>query len=166
MVCERSGDCKLQELAYFYGIRENRFFRRAEVCENRQQPPCRARYEKCIMCGQWLRICDEIQGVGAIDFCYRGMKTGKISAHSRRTLNCEFSAVRSGVRQGAGCRERCGRIRGGKTSERWKQSVHTAGAGSTDPPYPEKRDRQDLFTADCHLTKAGSAQKQFPDTNL
>ncbi len=25
MVCERAGDCKLQELAYFYGIRENRF---------------------------------------------------------------------------------------------------------------------------------------------
>jgi len=25
MVCEKAGDCTLQELAYFYGIRENRF---------------------------------------------------------------------------------------------------------------------------------------------
>ena len=25
MICEKAGDCTLQELAYFYGIRENRF---------------------------------------------------------------------------------------------------------------------------------------------
>jgi len=26
MVCEKAGDCTLQELAYFYGLRENRFW--------------------------------------------------------------------------------------------------------------------------------------------
>jgi len=90
MVCERSGDCKLQELAYFYGIRENRFMGERKVYTKKDNNPFVERdMEKCILCGQCVRICDEIQGVGAIDFAYRGFKT-KISPPYENDLNCEF----------------------------------------------------------------------------
>jgi NADH dehydrogenase/NADH:ubiquinone oxidoreductase subunit G len=90
MVCERSGDCKLQELAYFYGIRENRFSgERRRYAKTDNNPFVARDMEKCIMCGQCVRICDEIQGVGAIDFCYRGMKT-KICPPFEKDLDCEF----------------------------------------------------------------------------
>ncbi len=90
MVCERSGDCKLQELAYFYGLREIRFRGARRVYARRDGNPfVKREMEKCIMCGQCVRICDEVQGVGAIDFAYRGFKT-KISPPYERDLNCEF----------------------------------------------------------------------------
>lgn len=90
MVCERSGDCKLQELAYFYGIRGNRFTGERRIYTKKDNNPFVEReMEKCILCGQCVRICDEIQGVGAIDFSYRGMKT-KITPPFERDLDCEF----------------------------------------------------------------------------
>lgn len=90
MVCERAGDCKLQELAYFYGIRDNRFQGERRVYSNIDNNPFIARdMEKCILCGQCVRVCDEIQGVGAIDFAYRGFKT-KISPPFEHDLSCEF----------------------------------------------------------------------------
>jgi len=90
MVCERAGDCKLQELAYFYGIRENRFKGERRIYEKKDENPFLVRdMEKCILCGKCVRICDEIQGVGAIDFAYRGMKT-KICPPFERDLDCEF----------------------------------------------------------------------------
>jgi len=90
MVCERAGDCKLQELAYFYGIRENRFIGERRVYTKKDNNPFIERdMEKCILCGKCVRICDEIQGVGAIDFAYRGFKT-KICPPYDKDLNCEF----------------------------------------------------------------------------
>jgi NADH dehydrogenase/NADH:ubiquinone oxidoreductase subunit G len=90
MVCERSGDCKLQELAYFYGVRENRFHGEKRTYTEKDSNPFIERdMGKCILCGQCVRVCDEIQGVGAIDFAYRGMKT-KITPPFERSLNCEF----------------------------------------------------------------------------
>jgi predicted molibdopterin-dependent oxidoreductase YjgC len=90
MVCERAGDCKLQELAYFYGIRDNRFKGERRIYEKKDGNPFIVRdMEKCILCGKCVRICDEIQGVGAIDFAYRGIKT-KICPPFEKDLNCEF----------------------------------------------------------------------------
>ena len=89
-VCERAGDCKLQELAYFYAIKENRFSGERRVYKERDGNPFVEReMEKCILCGQCVRICDEIQGVGAIDFAYRGFRT-KICPPYDKDLNCEF----------------------------------------------------------------------------
>jgi len=90
MVCERAGNCDLQELAYLYGIRENRFKGERRVYVGKDNNPFIERdMEKCILCGRCVRICDEIQGVGAIDFTYRGFKT-KICPPYERDLNCEF----------------------------------------------------------------------------
>ncbi len=90
MVCERAGDCTLQELAYFYGIKENRFLGERRVYKKRDNNPFVTRdMEKCILCGQCVRVCDEVEGVGAIDFINRGFRT-KISPPYEKDLNCEF----------------------------------------------------------------------------
>ena len=71
MVCERAGDCKLQELAYFYGVREKRFVGERRIYTKKDNNPfIESDMEKCIMCGQCVRVCDEIEGVRAIDFAY------------------------------------------------------------------------------------------------
>lgn len=90
MVCEKAGDCTLQELAYFYGLRENRFEGERRIYKKRDGNPFIERdLEKCIMCGRCVKACDEIEGVSAIDFGYRGFSS-KICTPFEKDLNCEF----------------------------------------------------------------------------
>jgi len=100
MICEKAGDCTLQELAYFYGLRENRFEgERRTYTKEDGNPFINRDLEKCILCGKCVRICDEVQGVGAIDIAYRGF-TAKVCLRSRKTstVNSVDSASRSAHR--------------------------------------------------------------------
>ncbi len=90
MACERAGDCALQELAYSYGIRENRFGGERRKYEKRGANPFIERdMEKCILCGRCVKVCKEVQGVSAIDFAYRGFNA-KVCPPFEHDLNCEF----------------------------------------------------------------------------
>lgn len=100
MICEKAGDCTLQELAYFYGISpynppllkgdKGGFLGERRIYEKRDGNPFIERnMEKCILCGRCVKVCDEIQGVGAIDFAYRGFKS-KICPPFERDMDCEF----------------------------------------------------------------------------
>lgn len=76
MVCDKCGDCKLQDLAYKYGVRESRY--KGETHPEQDQDPnpmIKRDGSKCIMCGRCVRICDEVQGANAIDFQERGFRT-------------------------------------------------------------------------------------------
>ncbi|HOX33422.1 MAG TPA: [FeFe] hydrogenase, group A [Spirochaetales bacterium] len=71
--CERSASCKLRDLASKMGLRGSRFRRTREERPLDQGSPCLARDpNKCILCGDCVRYCAEIQGIGAIDFAHRG----------------------------------------------------------------------------------------------
>jgi predicted molibdopterin-dependent oxidoreductase YjgC len=90
MVCERAGDCTLQELAYFYNLRANRFYgERRQYTTKDLNPFIERDMEKCILCGKCVRVCDEIQGVGAIDVAHRGF-VAKVSTPFGKDLDCEF----------------------------------------------------------------------------
>ena len=90
MVCERAGDCTLQELAYKYEAKWDAIEGERRIYEKRDGNPFLERnMEKCIMCGRCVKACDEIQGVGAIDFTYRGFKS-KICPPYEKDLDCEF----------------------------------------------------------------------------
>jgi NADH dehydrogenase/NADH:ubiquinone oxidoreductase subunit G len=90
MVCARAGDCTLQELAYFYKLRDNRF--RGEMRDHDrvdENPFIKREMNKCVLCGLCVRVCDEIQGVGAIDFAHRGFDA-KVTPPFEKDLDCEF----------------------------------------------------------------------------
>lgn len=90
MVCIRAGDCMLQELAYKYGIRANRFQGEERDHDRVDENPFIMREQnKCILCGLCVRVCDEIQGVGAIGYSRRGFSTG-ICSPFEHDLDCEF----------------------------------------------------------------------------
>lgn len=90
MFCEKAGDCDLQELAYSYDLRSNRFWGERRQYKTRDGNPFIERdMEKCILCGRCVRVCDEVEGVGAIDFAYRGFRS-KICPPYERDLACEF----------------------------------------------------------------------------
>lgn len=90
MVCEKAGDCTLQELAYFYDLRANRFYgERRQYTKKDLNPFIQRDMEKCILCGKCVRVCEEVQGVGAIDISSRGF-TAKVSPPFEKDLDCEF----------------------------------------------------------------------------
>lgn len=71
--CENSGKCSLQELAAQFGITNVRFPNDKTHPQRDESSPAIIRdASKCILCGDCVRECNEIQGVGAIDFAFRG----------------------------------------------------------------------------------------------
>jgi NADH-quinone oxidoreductase subunit G len=73
--CEKNGHCKLQDLAQRFGIKEIRFSNTSEKQDMDKSSVCIVRDKsKCILCGDCVRMCDEVQNVGAIDFVNRGSK--------------------------------------------------------------------------------------------
>jgi NADH-quinone oxidoreductase subunit G len=73
--CEKSGSCKLQELAAQFKIVGVRFPNSAvEPKHDTSSLSITRDKSKCILCGDCVRMCNEVQGVGAIDFAYRGSK--------------------------------------------------------------------------------------------
>jgi NADH-quinone oxidoreductase subunit G len=71
--CAKSEACKLRDLASKMGIRKVRFRRTREEKPLDLGSPALVRDpNKCILCGDCVRYCAEIQGIGAIDFAHRG----------------------------------------------------------------------------------------------
>lgn len=71
--CDRSESCKLRDLSSRMGIREVRFRKTREDRPLDEGSPSLVRDpNKCILCGDCVRYCAEIQGIGAIDFVGRG----------------------------------------------------------------------------------------------
>ncbi len=71
--CANSGKCKLQDLAAQFGISEIRFENTRSAMPKDESSPCIIKDPaKCILCGDCVRECNEVQRVGAIDFAHRG----------------------------------------------------------------------------------------------
>lgn len=73
--CDKNGKCRLQEVALKLGVRKVRFgdTRDSKPIDDSAHGIIRDP-NKCILCGDCVRMCSEIQGVGAIDFAHRGSK--------------------------------------------------------------------------------------------
>lgn len=71
--CSKSAACQLQSLARRLGVEKVRF-KPAQKHHpvDRSSPSLVRDPNKCILCGDCVRACQEIQGIGAIDFAYRG----------------------------------------------------------------------------------------------
>ncbi len=73
--CVNNKQCKLQDLAVRFNIDGVRFPNRAETERVTNSSSCIVFDSgKCILCGDCVRTCHEVQNVGAIDFAYRGSK--------------------------------------------------------------------------------------------
>lgn len=71
--CGKSGSCKLQSLAERLGVRTVPFNApNVERPLDESSPSLLRDPNKCILCGDCVRFCSEIQGIGVLDFTHRG----------------------------------------------------------------------------------------------
>lgn len=93
LTCGRNGDCRLQDYAYMYGVRQAGFTGERHAFAIEDENPFIVRdMNKCILCGKCIRMCDEVQGNNVIDFAYRGFRT-KVATAMDTPLsesNCVF----------------------------------------------------------------------------
>jgi len=87
LYCVRNNNCELQTLAAELNVRE----RRISGSKNKYNLDLSSlsivrEPAKCILCGRCVRVCEEVEGVSAIDFTGRGSKT-VIQPTYKRGLN-------------------------------------------------------------------------------
>lgn len=71
--CHKSENCQLQTLARRLGIQSVRYKKIVKNAPKDLSTPSLVRdSNKCVLCGDCVRFCEEIQSVGAIDFSFRG----------------------------------------------------------------------------------------------
>ena len=89
--CEKSGSCRLQELALRFGVRHVRFQDTRPHYEIDTSSPAIVRDpNKCILCGDCIRVCEEMQGMGILNFAHRGSDLQVMPAFDRKLseTNC------------------------------------------------------------------------------
>ena len=93
--CPKSGDCMLQELAKRFAISEISFDRSGKAFKDELPIDASSKAiirnpNKCIHCGDCVRMCSEVQNVGAIDFAFRGSNVQVTTAYGDpiATTNC------------------------------------------------------------------------------
>lgn len=76
LTCEKTGDCRLAEYCYEYGVKESPFVGEKHNYEMDDSNPFIVRDpNKCILCGKCVRACAEMTGKDNLDFAYRGFNT-------------------------------------------------------------------------------------------
>lgn len=95
-LCSKSGNCKLQKLAKDMDVTEIRF--KSKKLDSHKDATSAALvrdHSKCILCGNCVRICNEVQGIGAIDFAFRGFRA-KIATAFNKELGESHECVSCG----------------------------------------------------------------------
>lgn len=98
--CPKSAACQLQDLARRLGIQEIRFKKTHQPVEvDRTSPSLVRDPNKCVLCGDCVRACHEIQGIGAIDFVGRGAAAAVKPAFGKNLdkVECVYCGLCSSV---------------------------------------------------------------------
>jgi NADH-quinone oxidoreductase subunit G len=75
-VCDRGGECELQEMAFDWGGLEERFSEKKNYAPEKYLSPMVANdSQRCILCKRCTRVCDEWMGEDAIEAGGRGAHT-------------------------------------------------------------------------------------------
>src|SRR6266852_4803681 len=88
-VCDKGGECELQDMVFRYGAGESRFVeRKVHTDEQQWSPVVYFDAPRCILCYRCVRICNEGMGVNALGVAARGVTSEIIPNHGDH-LECD-----------------------------------------------------------------------------
>jgi NADH-quinone oxidoreductase subunit G len=88
-VCDKGGECELQDMAFRYGVGESRFTEmKHHVDEKQFSSIVFFDAPRCILCYRCVRICGEGLGVGALGVSDRGVRSEILPSHGDH-LECD-----------------------------------------------------------------------------
>lgn len=81
-VCDKGGECELQDMVFRYGAGESRFTEIKHHVDEKQWSPV-VFYDgpRCILCYRCVRVCNEAMGVGALGIGNRGVLSEIVPNH-------------------------------------------------------------------------------------
>ncbi len=89
LTCAKDNQCKLQEIAAYLGIKQenldNYRWSITQIEKDESNPFFDRDLKKCVLCGICVRTCNEILGLNAVDFGFRGHDT-KITTFGDRPI--------------------------------------------------------------------------------
>ncbi len=88
-VCDKGGECELQDMVFRYGAGESRYTEeKVHTPEKQFSPVVFFDAPRCILCFRCVRICNEGMGVGALGVIYRGVLS-EIAPNHGDHLECD-----------------------------------------------------------------------------
>ncbi|MBF0406957.1 MAG: iron hydrogenase small subunit [Candidatus Riflebacteria bacterium] len=88
LTCNKNLTCELQKLSMQLNIEPKPQYKLKRHYHTDATSPSLVRDpNKCIICGRCVRVCEEIQGIGAIDFTKRGFETMILPAFNEDLAN-------------------------------------------------------------------------------
>jgi NADH-quinone oxidoreductase subunit G len=88
-VCDKGGECELQDMAFRYGVGVSRYTdEKVHVPEKQYSPVVFFDAPRCILCYRCVRICNEGMGVGALGVINRGVAS-EIAPNKGDHLECD-----------------------------------------------------------------------------
>jgi len=84
MVCDEGNHCQLRKIASDLGVRLVEFERlRTPLPIKELNPFIQRDLSKCILCGKCVRVCQEFEIIGAIDYSFRGYDSKPSTLHEK-----------------------------------------------------------------------------------
>ena len=88
-VCDKGGECELQDMVFKYGVGESRYTEeKVHVPEKQWSPVVFYDGPRCILCYRCVRVCGEGMGVGALGVVNRGVFSEIAPSHGDH-LECD-----------------------------------------------------------------------------
>ncbi len=88
-VCDKGGECELQDMVFRYGASESRFAEEKNHVDEKQfSPLVFFDAPRCILCYRCIRVCDEAMDVNALGIAFRGAHS-EIIPNQDEKLECE-----------------------------------------------------------------------------
>lgn len=91
--CPKYGNCELQTLMQYLGGADSRMKTRVKgFKENHDNPLLDHDMDRCVLCGRCVRACNDLRGVGVLDYRKKGLETYVGTLHDRllSDADCRF----------------------------------------------------------------------------